>query len=76
MRTSDQLLKLVGGNIRRYRKEKGISLEKLSDLADLNIDFISKVERGLMNISIVSLHKIGKVLGVSPHQFLTPPRNK
>jgi len=69
MKKHGALLKLVGENILYYRKLRRFSLEKLSVRSKLNIDFINRVERGLMNISIVSLEKIAIALNVEPKEF-------
>jgi transcriptional regulator with XRE-family HTH domain len=41
-----ELYKEVGRLIASYRKEKGISQEKLAALSDLHEDYIGKIERG------------------------------
>lgn len=41
-----ELYKEVGRLIANYRKEKGISQEKLAALSDLHEDYIGKIERG------------------------------
>lgn len=59
------LLKSVGNNIRNERKKKGISQEKLGFLAHLDRTYISSVERGERNISIINLYKISTALKVN-----------
>ena len=34
----------IGKNIKRYRKEKGLSQDKLSKLADLSLNTVVKIE--------------------------------
>lgn len=54
----------AGETIRVYRKQLGLTQEKLAEKADLHHNFIGEVERGNMEISLGSLLKIAKALGV------------
>jgi transcriptional regulator with XRE-family HTH domain len=54
----------IGRNIRRHRKTKGLSQEKLGFAARLDRTFISGIERGVRSYSIRSLIKIARALGV------------
>ena len=56
---------LVGKRIREVRKEKGFSQEELAGRADLDRTYMTSVECGRRNISIINLHKIAKALGVT-----------
>lgn len=55
--------KRVGGNLRRLREKVGISQEELADRSALHRTYISGVERGVRNPTIVVLEKIAKALG-------------
>lgn len=54
-----------GMAIRKYRNQLNISQEKLAELTGLHRTYISEVERGVRNISIVNIYKIAKALDVS-----------
>ena len=56
--------RVVGETIRAYRKQAGLTQEKLAEKADLHHNFIGEVERGNMEISLGSLLKIAKALRV------------
>jgi transcriptional regulator with XRE-family HTH domain len=56
--------RVVGETIRNYRKSAGLTQEKLAEKADLHHNFVGGVERGSMEISLGSLLKIAKALGV------------
>lgn len=60
----------VGRNIRKIRKDRGYTQEQLADLAGLHFTYISSVERGERNISIVNLEKIAKALAVETQRLL------
>jgi len=57
--------KLVGRNVARIRRQKGLSQEKLSELSGFSQQYISGLERGYRNPSIVSIYEIAKAMGVS-----------
>jgi transcriptional regulator with XRE-family HTH domain len=54
----------VGETMRIYRKQAGLTQERLAEKADLHHNFIGEVERGNMEVSLGSLLKIAKALGV------------
>jgi transcriptional regulator with XRE-family HTH domain len=56
--------KLVGANVRRFRKEIGWTQEKLAVRAKLNSQYISRLELGQENVKIETLAKIAKELKI------------
>jgi XRE family transcriptional regulator, regulator of sulfur utilization len=60
----------VGETIRTYRKRASLTQEKLAERADLHHNFIGEVERGNMEISLGSLLKIAKALGIRGRDLL------
>ena len=62
--------RIVGETIRTYRKRAGFTQEKLAERADLHHNFIGEVERGNMEISLGSLLKIAKALGIRGRDLL------
>jgi transcriptional regulator with XRE-family HTH domain len=57
--------KIIGENIRTARTSKGWSQQKLAVRAKMNSDYLSTLERGLVNVSVDMLVKISKTLRVS-----------
>lgn len=60
---------MVGEQVRRVRKLRGMTQEQLAEQSGLSFSYISDVERGTRNISLESLGKIIKALGVKPVQL-------
>lgn len=60
-----------GSRLREIREGQGISQEKLADLASLHRTYVSSVERGKNNISLVNIERLAVALGV-PMRDLMP----
>lgn len=56
--------KILGEQIRLYRKLSRLTQEKLAEQAELVPTYISDVERGSVNISVDALVRIAKALNV------------
>ena len=58
------LLHVFSVNVKRYRKKKNISQEKLAELAGLHRTYISALERERRNISIDNIQRIAEALEI------------
>lgn len=54
-----------GKQLREVREGVGISQEKLAELAGLHRTYVSSVERGRNNISLVNIERLALALGKS-----------
>lgn len=63
-------LEHIGKKMRAVRKAKGLTQEKLAELADLHPTFVSEVETGKANYTIATLFAISKALGVKAHEIV------
>lgn len=61
--------KLYGERLKAFRKNKGLSQEDLGFKSSLHRTYISEVERGRRNISIVNIARIAKALDLSIKEF-------
>ena len=59
------ITKALGQRIRNYRTAKGLSQEKLAELAGCHTTYIGQIERGEKNATIESIEKISSALNVS-----------
>src|SRR5436309_15136830 len=64
------ILKIVGGNIRRLRKSKRLTLEQLAEKAESNPKYLGAVERGEENIGLNKLAQVAAALRVDPYELL------
>lgn len=53
-----------GLRLKQLRKEKGISQEELMAATGIHRTYLSEVERGIRNISIVNVEKISLALNI------------
>ena len=61
------LLHVFSVNVKRHRKKKNISQEKLAELAGLHRTYISALERERRNISIDNIQRIAEALEIEAH---------
>jgi transcriptional regulator with XRE-family HTH domain len=64
---------VVGRNIRRLRRERGLSQEDLADEIGVHRTYMGGVERGERNLTLRSLERLAERLGVSPLSLLADP---
>ena len=60
----------VARNIRRIRRERGLSQEELASLVNINRNYIGMIERQENSPTIQMVERIAKVLQVRPSQLL------
>lgn len=66
----DELLFKIGQSIRYIRLKQDISQEELAFRAELNLNSISTLERGLNNVKIKTLYKIAHALNIKVEDIL------
>ena len=62
---SMDMRKLVGDNVRRIRLHQRITQEELSERCGLSQQYISGLENGRRNPTIVTIFELAQALGVS-----------
>jgi transcriptional regulator with XRE-family HTH domain len=63
MSSRHRSLTRFGLAVRREREAKGLTQERLAERADLDPTYISGIERGVRNASLISLVRVAKGLG-------------
>ncbi len=59
------IAKTIGQRIRNYRTQKGLSQEKLAELAGCHPTYIGQLERGEKNATLESVEKIASAMDIS-----------
>ncbi len=65
----NDLKEAISLNIKKYRKAKGISQEKLALLAGMDRSYMSEIERCLANPSIEAILRISNALEINPEEL-------
>ncbi len=68
--------KQVGINLRRLRRDKGWSQEDLAFESGLHRTYVSGIERGVRNPTLLILDKLAKTLGVTPAELVAQLRKR
>jgi transcriptional regulator with XRE-family HTH domain len=64
--------RLVGRNVRRLRGEMGLTQEAFAVRSGFSQQYVSDLERGLRNPTVVTLFELAQALGVTPADLVTP----
>ena len=59
------IAKIIGQRIRNYRTQKGLSQEKLAELAGCHPTYMGQLERGEKNATLESVEKIASAMDIS-----------
>ena len=65
-------LKLFSDHLRELREKRSLSQQRLSELAGLNRNYVSDVERGRRNPCLQNIVKIAEALDISPSELFRP----
>jgi len=60
-----------GASVQKLRFERGLTQEMLAERADLHRTYIADIERGARNVSLRSIEKLARALGVPTAELFT-----
>ena len=63
--------KLVGRNVKRFRIQRAMTQERLAELTGFSQQYLSGLEQGRRNPTVVTLFELSQALGVSPAHLIT-----
>lgn len=66
----EYILKSFGLHLKAIRQSQKISQEELAAKADLDRTYISGIERGLRNVSLLNIVRLANALGISPQTLM------
>jgi transcriptional regulator with XRE-family HTH domain len=64
------LRRILARNLKRLRKERGLSQEELADLAGLNRNYVGMIERQENAATVDTLEALAKSLQVDPIRLI------
>lgn len=62
---------LVGQNVRRIRQAKGLTQEEFSESSGFSQQYVSSLENGRRNPTVITIYELSQALGVSHIELLT-----
>lgn len=62
MYNANNILKQFGRNVKAERVRKGYSQEELAELMSVNREYISRIERGIQNMSLLRITALANIL--------------
>lgn len=66
-----EILTQFGNALKEKRIKKGLSQEKLAEIAELHRTYIGSAERGERNVSLLNMNKIAKALGEKVSELIS-----
>lgn len=66
--------KLVGRNFARIRREKGLTQEQIEERSGFSQQYLSGLEQGQRNPTVVTVYELARALDVDHLQLLTPDK--
>ena len=59
-----------GARLREVRHDIGVSQEKLAELAGLHRTYVSSIERGERNVSLMNIERLARALDVTMAELM------
>lgn len=57
--------KLVGRNVKKFRLKKGLTQEQFAEISGFSQQYLSGLEHGQRNPTVVTVYELARALGVS-----------
>ena len=64
--------KLVGRNLARLRREKGLTQEQVELRSGFSQQYLSSLERGRRNPTVITLFELAQALETTPIELIQP----
>jgi transcriptional regulator with XRE-family HTH domain len=68
--------RLVGQNFARIRREKNLTQEQIEERSGFSQQYLSGLEQGRRNPTVVTIYELAQALGVTPLDLLKPESSK
>jgi transcriptional regulator with XRE-family HTH domain len=67
---TQQIAEAIGRDVRALRRTRGLTLQALADRINRSVGYVSQIERGISNLGVDDLRKLGAALNVPIGFFL------
>ncbi len=68
--------RLVGQNVRRIREQKGLTQEQFAEISGFSQQYISGLEQGRRNPTVITLYELAAALGASHVDLIRPAKER
>ncbi len=75
-RTPVQVAADVGLRVRELRRAAGLTQQALADGLKMTVQYLRRIESSRVNLSVESLVRVARALGVEPAALLEPPADR
>ena len=75
----EDIREILAANIKENRRKKGLTQERLAELADMSLNYLAILELARKFPSGEMLERLAKVLEIEPHEFFlvnSSPQNE
>ena len=69
------VIQIFSHNLRKYRKQMGVSQKEFADMSGLHRTYISAIECGKRSIALDNIQKIAEALGIAPYLLFVEEKN-
>lgn len=66
--------RLVGSNFARLRREAGLTQEEVAESSGFSQQYISGLEQGRRNPTVVTIFELSQAIGSTPVELLEPAK--
>lgn len=73
--TYDELCLNLGLKIKFFRQQKHLTQAIFAEMLDMDVRYLSDIERGKKNITLKTLYKISKILNINPVELFVYTRS-
>jgi transcriptional regulator with XRE-family HTH domain len=68
--------RLVGRNVKRFREKKGLTQEQFAEISGFSQQYISSLERGRRNPTIITIYELSVALAVDHMDLIRSPKRR
>ncbi len=71
MLTEEEFLKKIGENIRKFREERNMTIEELSTITGIRVQYLKRIELGTVKrLSIDHIFIFAEAFNLKPHEIV------